>query len=194
MFKRPPVGEPAIWWIIDPIDGTHNFIHGIPVFAVSIAAMFQGEPIVGVIFHPAVEAMFTAVKGGEAQLDGRHITTGDDEIGPLTSVGLDSHFEDGLPGWACDLIQRSRFRNFGTTALHLAYIARGGLTAAVMSTPKLWDIAAGAVIAEAAGAVVTDWNGGRIFPVDLDAYDGQAFHVLAGNGRSHPTLREMMRG
>jgi myo-inositol-1(or 4)-monophosphatase len=194
MFKRPPMGEPAIWWVIDPIDGTHNFIHGIPVFAVSIAAMFQGEPLVGVIFHPAAEAMFTAVKGGEAQLDGRRIVAGDEQIGPLASVGLDSHFEDGLPAWASELIRRARFRNFGTTALHLAYVARGGLVAAAMSTPKLWDIAAGVAIAEAAGAVVTDWNGDRLFPVDLDAYDGQAFHVLAGNRKAHPSLLAMMRG
>lgn len=194
MFKRPPMGEPAIWWIIDPIDGTHNFIHGIPVFAVSIAAMFQGEPLVGVIFHPATDAMFTGIQGGEAQLDGRRITAGEEQIGPLTSVGLDSHFDDALPAWAGELIRCSRFRNFGTTALHLAYIARGGLVAAAMSTPKLWDIAAGVVIAEAAGAIVTDWTGGRIFPVDLDAYDGRAFRVLTGNRRAHARLLEMVRG
>ncbi len=193
MFKRPPMGEPAIWWIIDPIDGTHNFIHGIPIFAVSVAAMFEGEPIVGVIFHPATDAMFTAVKGGEAQLDGRHITVGEDEIGPLTSVGLDSRFDGDLPAWAGNLIQRSRFRNFGTTALHLAYIARGGLVAAAMSTPKLWDIAAGVVIAEAAGAIITDWNGAKLFPVDLDAYMGQAFHVVAGNPKAHASLLDTMR-
>ncbi|HNS19698.1 MAG TPA: inositol monophosphatase [Sedimentisphaerales bacterium] len=193
MFKRPPLGEPAIWWVIDPIDGTHNFIHGIPIFAVSIAAMFQGEPIVGVVFHPGADAMFTAVKGDEAQLDGRHIMAGEEPIGPLTSVGLDSHFDDPLPTWACDLIRSSRFRNFGTTALHLAYVAKGGLVVSAMSTPKLWDIAAGVVIAEAAGAVITDWNGDRIFPVDLDAYAGQPFRVLAGNPRAHAGLLETMR-
>ncbi len=194
MFKRPPMGEPAIWWVIDPIDGTHNFIHGIPVFAVSVAAMLQGEPLVGVIFHPATDAMFTAVSGGEAQLDGRRITAGEEPIGPLASVGLDSHFENGLPAWASDLMRQARFRNFGTTALHLAYVARGGLVAAAMTTPKLWDIAAGVAIAEAAGAIVTDWNGSRLFPVDLDAYNGQAFHVLAGNHKAHPSLLAMVRG
>ncbi len=193
MFKRPPVGEPAVWWVIDPIDGTHNFIHGIPIFAVSVAAMLDGVPIVGVIFHPATDAMFTAIRGGEAQLDGRHIVVGDDEIGPLTSVGLDSHFDDPLPPWVSELIRRSRFRNFGTTALHLAYIAKGGLVAAAMSTPKLWDIAAGAVIAQAAGAVVTNWSGEAIFPVDLDAYAGQAFRVLAGNQKGHAGLLKTMQ-
>jgi len=193
MFKRAPLSEPAIWWAIDPIDGTNNYAHGMPVFTTSIAALSEGEPVVGVVFQPATDSMFTAVKGGEAQLDGRRIFAGSEEIGPLTSVGLDSHFDDTLPAWVCDLIRLSRFRNFGTTALHLAYVARGGLVAALMCTPKLWDIAAGTVIAEAAGAIVTDWNGGRIFPIDLDRYDGQAFQVAAANRRTHPTLLQRIK-
>ena len=193
MFRRVPIGEPAIWWAIDPIDGTHNFAHGIPVFTVSVAALSEGEPVVGVVFQPATESMFTAVKGEEVQLNGRRIGAGDDEISPWTSVGLDSHFEGALPSWASDLIRQSRFRNFGTTALHLAYVAAGGLVASLMGTPKLWDIAAGTVIAQAAGAVVTDWDGRKIFPIDLDSYDGQPFQVLAANKKTHPRLLEMMR-
>lgn len=194
LFKRSPMGEPAIWWVVDPIDGTNNFAHGIPIFTVSIAAMFEGEPVVGVVFHPATDAMFTAVKGGEAQLDSRRIAVGEDEITPLTSVGLDSHFDDSVPQWVCDLIGRSRFRNFGTTALHLAYVARGGLVAAIMCTPKLWDIAAGIMIAQAGGAVVTDWEGGKIFPIDLDAYEGTPFRVVAANKKVHPHLLKTMQG
>ena len=188
IFKRAPLGEPAIWWVIDPIDGTNNYAHGVPVFAVSVAALFEGEPVVGVIFHPACDSMFTAVTGGEAQLDGRRIFAGEEEVGPLTSVGLDSHFDGTLPPWVCDIIRQSRFRNFGTTALHLAYVARGGMVAALMCTPKLWDIAAGTVIAQIAGATVTDWNGGPIFPLDLDKYEGQTFRVLAANKRAYPDL------
>jgi len=194
MFRRAPLGKPAVWWAVDPIDGTNNFAHGIPVFAVSVAALSEGEPVVGVIFQPASDSMFTAVKGGETQLDGRRIVAGDEEIGPLTSVGLDSHFNDTLPPWVCDLIRRSRFRNFGATALHLAYVARGGLVAALMCTPKLWDIAAGTIIAQAAGAIVTDWNGEKIFPIDLDNYDGQTFQVAAANRRTHPSLLKAIKG
>ena len=193
VFKRPPTEEPAVWWVIDPIDGTNNFAHGIPLFAVSVAALFEGRPIVGVVFEPATDSMFTAVAGGEAQLDGRRITTGDEEIGPLTSVSLDSHFGDTLPAWVCEIIRQSRFRNLGTTALHLAYVAKGGLVAAVMCTPKLWDIAAGVVIAEAAGAKVTDWTGQEIFPIDLDNYEKQSFRIVAANGKVHPRLVETIR-
>ena len=192
LFKRPPQGEPTIWWAIDPIDGTNNFAHGIPIFTVSVAALSEGEPIVGVIFQPAMESMFTAVKGQEAQLDGRRIRAGEELIGPLTSVGLDSHFDDNLPPWACEIIKTARFRNFGTTALHLAYVARGGLVAAVVCTPKLWDIAAGVVIAEAAGAVITDWKGRKLFPIDLNTYEGQTFQMVAANRKVHPGLIELM--
>jgi myo-inositol-1(or 4)-monophosphatase len=190
LFKRPPMGEPAIWWAIDPIDGTNNYAHGIPVFTVSVAAMFEGEPLVGVIFEPATDNMYTAVKGGEAQLDGRRIVSGQEQIGPLASVGLDSHFDIEVPSWVCRVIQESRFRNFGTTALHMAFVAKGGLVGAVVCTPKLWDIAAGAAIAEAAGALTTDWKGEKLFPIDLDAYEGQPFQVLTANPKAHPRLIE----
>jgi myo-inositol-1(or 4)-monophosphatase len=193
MFKRAPLGEPPIWWAIDPIDGTNNYAHGIPVFTVSVAALSEGEPIVGVIFQPASDSMFTAVRGGEAQLDGRRIFAGEEGIGPLTSIGLDSHFDDAVPPWVCEIIQRSRFRNFGTTALHLSYVAKGGLIGALMCTPKLWDIAAGVMIAQTAGATVTDWEGRNLFPVDLDRYEGQSFRVVAANSKTHPALLKLIQ-
>ncbi len=62
-----------------------------------------------------------------------------------------------------------------------------------MCTPKLWDIAAGVVIAEAAGAIVTDWTGAKIFPIDLDAYEGEAFRVVAANRKAHPHLIETIK-
>jgi len=192
MFRQPPRGKPAVWWAIDPIDGTNNFAHGIPVFAVSIAALSEGEPIVGVVFQPATNSMFTAFKGGEARFNGKPIVAGNELVGPFTSVGLDSHFENELPPWACELIRKSRFRNFGTTALHMVYVARGGLVAAVVCTPKLWDIAAGTVIVDAAGGITTDWKGKRLFPIDLDRYDGRSFQVLTANRKAHPKLIEWM--
>ena len=193
MFKQPPRGQEPFWWIIDPIDGTNNFAHGMLLFGVSIGVCFEGEPVVGVIFEPATESMFTAVKGGKAQLNGRPIQAGDGGIGRFTSVGLDSHFDDGVPAWTCELMQRSRFRNLGTTALQLVYTAKGGMVATIANTPKLWDIAAGVLIAEAAGAVVTDWRGASVFPVDLERYDGHIFPIIAANKKVHPEIVEMLR-
>ena len=193
MFKQPPRGREPFWWVIDPIDGTNNFAHGMLLFGVSIGVCFEGEPVVGVIFEPATDSMFTAVKDGQAQVNGKPIQAGDAGIDKFTSVGLDSHFDDGVPAWTCELMQRSRFRNLGTTALQLVYTAKGGMVATIANTPKLWDIAAGTLIAEAAGAVVTDWRGGSIFPIDLDRYDGHIFPIIAANKKVHPEIVEMLR-
>jgi len=193
MFKQPPRGGESLWWVIDPIDGTNNFAHGMPFFVSSIAVLEAGSPIVGVIFEPATDSMFTAVKGGEAQLNGRRITAGKENMDKFASVGLDSHFDNEVPAWACEIIRQTRFRNFGTTALQLAYVAKGSMVATIASDPKLWDIAAGAVIAESAGAIMTDWQGKKIFPVDLDSYEGREFQVVAANKKTHTQILEMLK-
>lgn len=193
LFKQPPRGEDLLWWVIDPIDGTNNFSHRMLLFAVSIGIMYEGEPIVGVIFEPATDSMFTAVVGGEAQLNGRRITASDVAMDKFTSVGLDSHFDEGVPAWTCELIQKTRFRNLGTTALQLAYVAKGSMIATIANTPKLWDFAAGLVIAEAAGAVTTDWQGQRILPIDLDQYSGQPFSILTASEKVHPQIVEILQ-
>jgi len=193
IFKQPPRGAELLWWVVDPIDGTNNFAHRILLFTVSIAVMYQGEPIVGVIFEPATESMFTAVKGGEAQLNGRRITASEEKMNEFSSVGLDSHFDDGVPSWACEIIQRTRFRNFGTTALQFAYVAKGSLIATIVSNPKLWDIAAGALIAETAGAIVSDRQGKKIFPIDLDSYEGEELQVMTANKKVHTELLKLLK-
>jgi myo-inositol-1(or 4)-monophosphatase len=193
IFKQPPRGAELLWWVIDPIDGTNNFAHRILFFTISIAVMYQGEPIVGVIFEPATDSMFTAVKGGEAQLNGRRIAASEEKMDKFSSVGLDSHFDNGVPGWACEIMQRTRFRNFGTTALQFAYVAKGSLIATIVSHPKLWDIAAGALIAETAGAIVSDRQGGKIFPIDLDSYEGQELEVMTANKEVHAEILGLLK-
>jgi myo-inositol-1(or 4)-monophosphatase len=193
IFKQSPRGNEKIWWVIDPIDGTNNFAHGMLLFAVSVAAMHEGEPIVGAIFDPATESMFTAVKNGEPQLNGRKIDTGENAMDELSSVGLDSHFEKGVPEWTYEIIKLTRYRNLGTTAMQLAYVAKGGLVGTIANTPKLWDIAAGVFIAEAAGAKVTDWQGGKIFPIDLESYEGSTFQTVVANQKVHPQIIEMIK-
>jgi len=193
IFKQPPRGNEKLWWIIDPIDGTNNFAHRILFFSVSIAVMHEGKSVVGVVFEPATDSMFTAVKGGEAQLNGRRITVSEENIDRFSSVGLESHFENGVPGWVVEMIQRTRFRNLGTTAIQLAYVAKGSFVATIVNTPKLWDIAAGTLIAETAGAIITDWQGKKVFPVDLDIYDGQKSHLIVANKKVHPQIIEMLK-
>ena len=193
LFRQEPRGEEKIWWVIDPIDGTNNFAHQMPVFCVCVAAMYENEPAVGVIFDPATERMYTASKGGEAQLNGSRITASDDPVGEFSSIALDSHFEPPLPQWAQQMIFRTRFRNFGSLGLSLAYVASGGLIGAVSRTVKLWDIAAGVLIAEAAGAIVTDHQGKKLFPVDLAGYAGARFDVIAANRKVHGELLKLLQ-
>ena len=193
IFKQSPRGDRQFWWVIDPIDGTNNFAHHMLLFTVSIAVLYEGEPIVGVIFEPATDSMYTAVKGGDAQLNNRRITTGVAEMDKFSSVGLDSHFDNGVPSWTCEIMKRTRFRNLGTTALQLAYVANGGLIATIVFDPKLWDIAAGSLIAEAAGAVITDWQGKKIYPVDLENYETQQFPMIVANEKVYPEILELLK-
>jgi len=191
-FKQPPRGAEPVWWAIDPIDGTNNFAYRIPLFTISIAAMHEGEPIAGVVFEPATESMYAAVKAGEAQLNGRRIVAGERAMDEFSSVGLDSHFGSPVPAWAGEIMTRTRFRCLGSTALQLAYVAKGSFVATIHASPKLWDIAAGVLIAESAGAIVTDWQGGKIFPMDIHSYEGKRWQIIAANKKVHKEVLEIV--
>ncbi|RKY09626.1 MAG: hypothetical protein DRP66_01710 [Planctomycetota bacterium] len=187
LFQPPRTAEP-IWWIVDPIDGSNNYSHGLLDFAVSIAALHQGEPIVGVIFDPATESMYTAAKDAEAQLNASRITVGKDGISEFAGFGVDSHFNEDMKKGVYEIMNRTRFRNLGATALHLAYVAKGALIGTISTVTKIWDIAAGAIIIERAGGVLTDIKGKSIFPVEPDSYTGRQYRILAANKKTHPEL------
>ncbi|MCK5565177.1 MAG: hypothetical protein KAJ07_08010 [Planctomycetes bacterium] len=191
MLRQLPRSAEPIWWIIDPIDGTNNFAHGMLCFTVSIAAVYQGTPIVAVIFDPSTESMYTAAKEMDAQLNTSRINVSGEDVGEFSSFGIDSHFtDDKLPAYI-KIMQTTRFRNLGTTALHLAYIAKGSMTGAVTSVAKLWDIAAGAFIIETAGGIVTDMQGNNIFPVDVEAYNEDNYCILAANKKTHSEVLKL---
>lgn len=193
LLKQPPRGSKRIWWIIDPIDGTTNFAKGMLLFAVSIAAMYEGEPVVGVIYDPATDSMFTGLKGDEARLNNRRIITGDDGFDKFSSIGTDSFFDNGVPGWVIKMMERARSRTLGSSCLQLAYLAKGSLIGVVFVRPKLWDVAAGVVIAESAGAIVSDWYGNKLFPIDCDKYDGQELPTLAANKKVYSEMLTMLK-
>jgi myo-inositol-1(or 4)-monophosphatase len=192
VFSQQPRGASNRWWVIDPIDGTSNFAHKILLFTVSIAAVVDGRPVVAAVFEPATDSMFTAVTESDTQLNGRRITAGSEGLSQFSSVAIDSYFNEGVPDWICRLIETTRARNFGSTALHMSYLAKGGLTAMVASRPKLWDIAAGSLIAGRAGAIVTDWTGKKIFPVRVENYKGGEINTLAANAKVHGELVKMI--
>jgi myo-inositol-1(or 4)-monophosphatase len=166
-------------WVVDPLDGTVNFYYGIPHFCVSIALRFRGEVIVGVIFDPMRNELWSAEKNGSATLNERPI-----EVSPRTqlaeavvSIGLaktSATIEAGLP-LLQDMVHRVRkCRMLGSAALDLAYVASGRLDAYIEQGISLWDIAAGWLLVERAG--------GR---VELAPREGMPdkFRVVASNGR-----------
>jgi myo-inositol-1(or 4)-monophosphatase len=193
MFKQQPRGGKRIWWAIDPIDGTTNFAKGMLLFTVAIAAMYEGQPVVGVIYDPATDSMFTALRGEEARLNNRRITAGDDGFNNFSSIGTDSFFDNGVPGWVIKMMERARSRTLGSSCLQLAYLAKGSLIGVVFVRPKVWDVAAGVVIAESAGAIVSDWKGNKLFPLDLDKYEGQELPTVAANKKVYSEMLTMLK-
>lgn len=187
-LKWAPRGSDAIWWIIDPIDGTNNYASGLLCFSVSIAALYQGRPVIGVIFDPCTDSMFTAVEGGDAQLNTVRITVNDDGISKFSSFGTDSNVHSCLNRGVHTMMERGRIRVLGSTALHLAYVARGGLIGSVTVFSKLWDIAAGALLVERAGGKLSDLSGNPVFPVDVENYDGRECPLLTSNPKNYSEL------
>lgn len=192
MLVQLPRTAENIWWVIDPIDGTNNYAHKMLNFAVSVAVMKDGFPVAGIIFEPATESMYTAAEETDAQLNASRINVTDEAISKFASISLDSHFEPEFAPVMLDIMTKTRYRNLGTTALHLAYVAKGSLIAAVTTIAKVWDIAAGVIIIERAGGIVTDHAGNSIFPMDLTAYQPQNIKTLAANKKTHPEILKLL--
>ncbi|NLH17045.1 MAG: inositol monophosphatase [Phycisphaerae bacterium] len=191
IFRQPPRGADDIWWVIDPIDGTNNYAHGLLCFAVSVAAFWKGKPIVAVIFDPATESMYTATEDTGAQRNDSEIRVNDEPLSRFSSFGIDSHFRSEMAGAIQRMIKNTRFRNLGATALHLAYVAKGSMIGTITTDAKLWDIAAGVFLIETAGGIVTDLQGKRIFPLDVAAYTGQTIVMISANRKNHPDLLKL---
>lgn len=175
-------------WIIDPLDGTTNFIHGLPTYCVSIALQENEEIVLGVIFEPNMNECFYAWKGSKAYLNG-------EEISVSSAKRMeDSLLATGFPYWDFnrmdaylrilkDFTARTRgIRRIGSAAVDLAYVACGRFEAFYEYSLKPWDIAAGAFIIEQAGGVVTDFRGKR------DLISGK--EILAANPHIHPELQQ----
>lgn len=152
-------------WVIDPLDGTLNFIHGVAHFAVSIAVLKKGEPEVGMVFDPIKNELFTAVRGGGAQLNNRKIRVSNCKQldRALFATGFpfrdDQKFEAYLKGFSRILPKTSGIRRPGAASLDLAYVAAGRFDGYWEMGLKPWDIAAGILLVKEAGGIVTDLSG-----------------------------------
>jgi len=181
-LDRAPSGQ-HFRWIIDPLDGTGNYVHGFPYFAVSIGLEHKGEMVVGAIYDPTRDEMFVAQKGQGAWLN-------ESPIRPSSVAGLEKAFVVASLPSAIDashpsvarmlrvLPRAQTLQRTGSAALNLAYVACGRIDAFWSTSMKPWDVAAGGlIVVEAGGALTT--TGGRLFDLyiaDLLASNGSAVH------------------
>jgi myo-inositol-1(or 4)-monophosphatase len=166
---QQPVIATAEWlWVLDPIDGTSNFAHGLPLCAVSLALLHRGEPVVAVTNAPLLGRVYHAVKDAGVFLNGQPIAAsragslneaivslGDYAVGPDAA----EHNRQRLALTAELVPLVERIRMVGAATLDLAFVAEGALDACVMMSNKPWDTAAGVLMAREAGALVTDARG-----------------------------------
>lgn len=150
-------------WIIDPLDGTSNFLNGIPVFCVSVGVYAKGVPVVGVIYQPVGGALYSSLRGTGAFSDSKKIAVSKEsaDTGLITfGVGKGSTIKavcTALFAASGDVFKTRRY--FGSMAAELAFLARGGTEAAVSLGTKKWDHAGGLALLLEAGGTVTDFKG-----------------------------------
>lgn len=152
--------DPTRRWIVDPLDGTTNFLHGLPHWAVSIALEHKGQIVSGVVFDPAKDELFIAEKGKGAWMNDRRIRVSDRNrmIESVYATGLPFAGRSDLPETLRDLAQLlptcAGVRRWGSAALDLAYVAAGRYDGFWERRLNIWDIAAGIILAREAGALI----------------------------------------
>ena len=173
-------------WVIDPLDGTTNFLHGFPQYAVSIALKHKNKLEIGVIYDPSRDELFTAERGGGAMLNNRKIRVAKQNSmrGALIGTGFpfknQQHLEAYLNMFRAVTADTAGIRRAGAAALDLAYVACGRLDAYWEIGVSEWDIAAGVLLVQEAGGVATDF-------AFNDKYL-QTGNVIVGNPRMHQLM------
>lgn len=177
-------------WIVDPLDGTTNYVHDCPLYCVSIGLQAAGELVVGVVFDPARQEMFAAAKGLGAWLGDRRIQTS--QANRLEEALLATGFPPDLRGqertldwWRYFSLRTRSLRRTGSTALNLAYVAAGRFDGYWAFDNHVWDVAGGAVLIREAGGALSN--------IDGTPYDPYTPDALASNGPLHPVLLECLR-
>ncbi len=178
-------------FIIDPLDGTTNFMHGIPHFAMSIALEREGHIVSGVIYNPISDEMFLAEKGQGAYLNSKRLRVAARRniADTLNATGIPFMGKPGHPAFLAELAQVMRLstgvRRFGSAALDLAWLAAGRYDSFWERGLKPWDMAAGLLMVREAGGLVTDLNGG-----DAMFHSGD---ILACNEALHPQFLKLLK-
>ena len=186
-------------WIIDPLDGTTNFLHGFPQFAVSIALEEKGRLEVAVVYDPIREELFTAARGSGAQLNDRRIrvTKRDGLEGALLGTGfpfrMHEHMDSYLATFKALFPHIADVRRPGSAALDLAYVAAGRLDGFWEIGLNSWDMAAGALLIQEAGGSVCDFKGGKDYLNNGNIIGGNLKVMEAIQKTVWPHLSEPLR-
>ncbi len=181
-------GHSRVSWLVDPLDGTTNFSHGLPLFGVSVAALEEGVPVAGVVHLPAMGWEFYAARGMGAFMNEvpMHVSSISNLTDALAVTGFPysrRRQAHRIAGYVEHFLTRVQgLRRLGAAAVDLCLVARGWLDVFWEFELNAWDLAAGIVILQEAGGLVTDWSGG---PVDQVLQSGQ---VAASNGTLHAEL------
>ena len=188
---RPGPDAPPTW-IVDPLDGTTNYVHDCPLYCVSIGLQVAGELVVGVVLDPGRDELFAAAQGLGAWLGERRLQTS--RAQGLEEALLASGFPPDLRGqertlawWHYFSLRTRSLRRTGSTALNLAYVAAGRFDGYWAFDNHVWDVAGGTVLVREAGGTITN--------VDGTVYDAYTPDALASNGPLHPILlQEFKKG
>ncbi|MEJ2156785.1 MAG: inositol monophosphatase family protein [Desulfobacteraceae bacterium] len=184
-------GHPDKCWIIDPLDGTTNFAHNLPIFSISIAFSLDQEIQIGIVFNPISGELFTAMRGHGAQLNHHPISVS--SASNLEESLLVTGFPYNLHLTISDLMQRFQrtlcacqgIRRLGSAALDLCYVACGRFDGFWEENLNPWDTAAGVLIAQEAGGRVSDFGG--------SPFDPEGEQILATNGHIHPEMMALLK-
>ena len=183
--------DASIQWYIDPLDGTTNFIHGYPHFAVSISAWKDGKPLLAVVHDPIRDETFEAKNGGGAFVNRRRLRVNNEKrlSHALFASGMPSYQREHIDQFQSrmDVCMRvmDGYRRGGSAALDLAYVAAGRLDVYWEAGLRPWDIAAGYLLVQEAGGMATDINGATI---DLEKGD-----ILAANSHLHGDVCKLLK-
>ncbi len=182
--------DAAPTWIVDPLDGTTNYVHDCPFYCVSIGLQVAGELVAGVVFDPCRQELFSAARGMGAWLGERRLQTS--RTNRLEEALIATGFPTDMRGqeltldwWRYFSLRTQLLRRTGSTALNLAYVAAGRFDAYYAFDNHAWDVAGGVVLVREAGGVVSNADGSEYDPFRADA--------LASNGKLHGVMMEAFR-
>lgn len=177
-------------WIIDPLDGTTNYVHSFPHFAISIAVKQKDQLTIGVVYDPIRNELFTAVRGEGAHLNNRRIRVSECKQAENSLIGTGFPFRKKqqtkhyLNTFESVFLNTSGIRRAGAASLDLAYVAAGRLDGYWEASLKEWDIAAGALLVQEAGGLLSDFQGENNY-----LFTG---NIIAGNPKIHKSLQNLV--